>query len=34
MRLAMVALLATSMVLLGAINLAFSRTELKKEAHS
>ena len=34
MRLAMVALLATSMLLLGAINLAFSRSELKKEAHS
>lgn len=34
MRLAMVAQLATSMVLLGAINLAFSRTDLMKEAHS
>lgn len=34
MRLAMVALLATSMLLLSAINLAFSRSELKKEAHS
>ena len=35
MRLAMVALLATSIALLGAINLAFSHTDLlQKEAHS
>ena len=35
MRLAMVALLATSAALLGAINLAFSRTDLpQKEAQS
>ena len=35
MRLAMVALLATSTALLGAINLAFSRTDLlQKEARS
>ena len=35
MRLAMVALLATSLALLGAVNLAFSRTDLlQKEAHS